>query len=68
MLCYGKRYSPAEMIAKIDAVDASLVRDVCFNYIYDNDPVIAAIGPIEGLEPYGECQKRMRNLRGSAMF
>ena len=36
MLCYGKRYSPAEMIAKVDAVDASLVRDVCFNYIYDN--------------------------------
>ena len=66
MLCYGKRYSPAEMVAKVDNVDASLVRDVCFNYLYDQDPVIAAIGPIEGLESYGETQKRMRNLRGTA--
>ena len=40
MLCYGKRYSPAEMVAKVDNVDASLVRDVCFNYLYDQDPVI----------------------------
>merc|ERR1712088_875346 len=62
MLCYGKRYSPAEMVTKVDNVDASLVRDVCVNYLYNQDPVIAAIGPIEALQDYRQIKGVMSNF------
>ena len=45
------------------AVDAALVRDVCFNYIYDKCPVIAGVGPIEGLPDYNEARAQMYWLR-----
>jgi len=63
MLCYGRRIPPHELEARIDAVDAALVRDVCFNYIYDKCPVVAAVGPIEGLPDYNEVRSQMYWLR-----
>jgi len=63
MLCYGRRIPPHELEARIDAVDAALVRDVCFNYIYDKCPVIAGVGPIEGLPDYNEARAQMYWLR-----
>merc|ERR1719210_2752216 len=33
MLCYGRRIPAAEMEARIDAVDAALVRDTCYNFV-----------------------------------
>jgi len=35
MLCYGRRMPQHELEARIDAVDAALVRDTCYKYIYD---------------------------------
>jgi processing peptidase subunit beta len=63
MLCYGRRIPPHELEARIDAVDAALVRDVCMNYIYDKCPVIAAVGPIENLPDYNEVRSKMYWLR-----
>jgi len=60
MLCYGRRMPQHELEARIDAVDAQLVKDTCYKYIYDRCPVSAAIGPIENLPDY--------NLMRSALY
>jgi processing peptidase subunit beta len=52
VLVYGKRYGWAELHAMVDAVDASLVRQVASEYLYDRCPAIAAIGPIGSLPDY----------------
>merc|ERR1712165_224752 len=59
MLCYGRRIPLHELEARIDAVDASLVRDVCLKYIYDKCPVVAAVGPIENCPDYTEIRSHM---------
>lgn len=63
MLCYGRRIPQAELEARIDAVDANLVKDVCYKYVYDKCPVIAAIGPIENLTDYNRIRSGMYWLR-----
>jgi len=59
MLCYGRRLPLHELEARIDAVDAALVRDVCNKYIYDKCPVVAAVGPVENCPDYTEIRSRM---------
>lgn len=44
-------------------MNAELVREVCYNYIYDKCPVIAAVGPIENLPDYNEARAGMYWLR-----
>ena len=44
MLCYGRRLPLPELDARIDAVNAKTVRDVCMKYIYDKCPAVAAVG------------------------
>ncbi len=34
------------------AVNADLVRDVAFKYLYDKCPAVAAVGPVENLPDY----------------
>lgn len=63
MLCYGRRMPQHELEARIDAVDARLVKDTCYKYIYDRCPVVAAIGPIENLPDYNNIRARMYWLR-----
>merc|ERR1719225_2261546 len=38
MLCYGRRMPQHELEARIDAVDAQLVRDTMYKYVYDRMP------------------------------
>lgn len=52
MLVYGRRMPLAELVARIDSVDTDIVRNVCEKYIWDQCPVVASIGPIEGLDEY----------------
>eukprot|EP00095_Tigriopus_kingsejongensis_P006311 maker-scaffold61_size441589-snap-gene-3.31 protein:Tk06311 transcript:maker-scaffold61_size441589-snap-gene-3.31-mRNA-1 annotation:"mitochondrial-processing peptidase subunit beta-like isoform 2" len=59
MLCYGRRIPADELQKRIDAVDSSLVRDVCYKYIYDKCPVVAAVGPIENLSEYNKIRSQM---------
>lgn len=44
MLCYGRRLPLPELDARIEAVNASVVRDVCMKYIYDKCPVVVGVG------------------------
>jgi len=63
MLCYGRRMPQHELEARIDAVDAQLVKDTCYKYIYDRCPVAAAIGPIENLPDYNIMRSSLYWLR-----
>ena len=51
MLCYGRRVPLPELDARIDAIDAKVVRDVCMKYIYDKCPAIAAVGMYQFTHP-----------------
>lgn len=44
MLCYGRRIPLPELDARIEAVNAKVVRDVCMKYIYDRCPAVASVG------------------------
>ena len=44
MLCYNRRIPIPELEARIDAVNAEIIREVCTKYIYDKSPAVAAVG------------------------
>uniref|UniRef100_A0A674EJA3 Mitochondrial-processing peptidase subunit beta n=1 Tax=Salmo trutta TaxID=8032 RepID=A0A674EJA3_SALTR len=46
MLCYSRRIPLHELEARIDAIDAKTIKDVCTKYIYDKSPAIAAVGTL----------------------
>uniref|UniRef100_A0A7S2RWJ8 mitochondrial processing peptidase n=1 Tax=Mucochytrium quahogii TaxID=96639 RepID=A0A7S2RWJ8_9STRA len=58
MLTYGRRLTPAEIFARIDAVDAATVKQVASKYINDQDIALAAIGPIHELPDYNWLRRR----------
>ncbi|OWK06492.1 PMPCB, partial [Cervus elaphus hippelaphus] len=43
MLCYNRRIPIPELEARIDAVNAEIIREVCTKYIYDKSPAVAAV-------------------------
>jgi len=63
MLCYGRRIPQHELEARIEAVDAQLVKDTCYKYIYDRCPAVAAVGPVENLPDYNIIRSGMYWLR-----
>lgn len=63
ILTYGRRIPLSELEARIDAVDAKVVRRVCGQYIYDRCPAVAAVGPIENLTDYSRIRSSMYWLR-----
>ncbi|CAN7941688.1 unnamed protein product [Ixodes pacificus] len=63
MLCYGRRIPLPELEARIDAVTAQTVRDVCTKYIYDRCPAVAGVGPVEALTDYVNVRSNMYRLR-----
>jgi len=63
MLCYGRRIPLPELEARIEAVDADVVREVCNKYIYDRCPAVAGVGPTEGLMDYNRTRAQMYWLR-----
>uniref|UniRef100_A0A674NFE1 Ubiquinol-cytochrome c reductase core protein 1 n=1 Tax=Takifugu rubripes TaxID=31033 RepID=A0A674NFE1_TAKRU len=63
ILNYGRRIPLAEWDARIDAVTANVVRDVCTKYIYDKCPAVAAVGPVEQLPDYNRMRSAMYWLR-----
>jgi len=48
ILTLGRRMSPAEVFFRIDTITFEDVRRVAYRYIYDRDPVIAALGKVGG--------------------
>ncbi|KAL5987347.1 hypothetical protein ACLOJK_038512 [Asimina triloba] len=63
LLTYGRRIPFAELLARIDAVDASTVKRVANRFIFDRDVAIAAMGPIQGLPDYNWFRRRTYWLR-----
>jgi mitochondrial-processing peptidase subunit beta len=57
MLVYGRRLTPAELFARIDAVEPADIRLCANRYFNDEDYALAAIGPIDHLPPYHEIRK-----------
>lgn len=63
ILCYNRRIPLHELDARIDSVSAKTVRDVCYKFIYDRCPVVAGVGPVEGLPDYTRIRAGMYWLR-----
>jgi processing peptidase subunit beta len=58
MLTYGRRMTPAEIFARIDAVDAAAVRATADEVINDKEHALAATGPIHELPDYNFIRRR----------
>ncbi|CAG9581103.1 unnamed protein product [Danaus chrysippus] len=63
ILCYNRRIPIHELDARINAVTAQNVRDVCYKFIYDRCPAVAAVGPTEALLDYTRIRSGMYWLR-----
>ncbi|XP_010723172.1 mitochondrial-processing peptidase subunit beta isoform X1 [Meleagris gallopavo] len=63
MLCYKRRIPIPELEARIEAIDAQTIREVCTKYIYNKHPAVAALGPIEQLPEYNKICSGMYWLR-----
>jgi processing peptidase subunit beta len=63
MLVYGRRLSKAELFARIDAVDASVVRTVADRFFYDQDVAVSAVGDVQQLADYNSFRRRTFWLR-----
>lgn len=58
MLTYGRRMTPAEVFARIDAVDKDAVVEAANKFIHDQDVALAAYGPIYELPDYNWVRGR----------
>merc|ERR1711957_561100 len=57
MLAYGRAISPAEMVLRIDAVDAEEVKRVAWKYLNDNEVAATALGPLHGFPQYYDLRR-----------
>ncbi|XP_018328695.1 mitochondrial-processing peptidase subunit beta [Agrilus planipennis] len=63
LLCYGRRIPPHELAHRINYISADNVREVCYKYLFDRCPAVAAVGPVEGLPDYNRIRSSMYWLR-----
>jgi processing peptidase subunit beta len=63
LLTYGRRLTPAEIFARIDAVDAAAIRKTADEVINDKEHALAALGPIHELPDYNFIRRRSYWLR-----
>lgn len=59
LLVFGRLIPTAEIIAKVDAVDAGALVRIARRTFEGGSPTIAAIGPIEGLESFDATRARL---------
>jgi len=59
----GKRMTPGEIEAKVDAVNTAEIQRVANKYLWDKDFAMAALGRIEGLLDYQRIRADMASLR-----
>ncbi|MFQ5533950.1 MAG: M16 family metallopeptidase [Sphingomonadales bacterium] len=58
LLIFGRIIPVEELIEQVDAVDAQAVRKVARRILAAGKPTVAAVGPIERLEPYDRIAAR----------
>ncbi|KAG5191785.1 peptidase family M16-domain-containing protein [Tribonema minus] len=57
MLVYGRRLTPAELFARIDAVEPADIMLCANRYFNDEDYALAAIGPLDQLPSYHDIRR-----------
>eukprot|EP00929_Paragymnodinium_shiwhaense_P054996 TRINITY_DN2757_c0_g3_i1.p1 TRINITY_DN2757_c0_g3~~TRINITY_DN2757_c0_g3_i1.p1 ORF type:complete len:465 (+),score=147.65 TRINITY_DN2757_c0_g3_i1:83-1477(+) len=57
ILSYGRSIPAAEMLLRIDAVDAEEVKRVAWDRLNDNEISITALGPLHGMPQYMELRR-----------
>lgn len=57
MLAYGRAISPAEMVLRIDAIDAEEVKRVAWKYLNDAEVATTALGPLHGMPQYYDLRR-----------
>jgi len=57
MLSYGRGVAPAEMIMRIDALDAEEIKRVAWQYLNDSEISVTALGPLHGMVSYLEMRR-----------
>ena len=63
MLSYGRRLTPAEVFARIDAVDKEAISKAAHAVVHDKDVAISALGSIHELPDYNWIRRRTSLLR-----
>ena len=63
LIVYGRRLTPSEIFARIDAVDAAAVKAAANAFINDQDLAVAAFGPIHEMPDYNFLRRRTYWLR-----
>lgn len=63
LLTYGRRMTPAEVVARIDAVDAEAVRTAAKAYINDKEVAVASVGNVHELPDINWFRRRTYWLR-----
>lgn len=58
MLAYGRRMTPAEVFARIDAVDVAAVQAAGMAVVHDQDCAVAGIGNLTELPDYNFLRRR----------
>jgi processing peptidase subunit beta len=57
MLSYGRGVPPAEMMMRIDAIDAEEIKRVAWQYLNDSEVAVTALGPLHGMITYVELRR-----------
>jgi len=57
VLAYGRGIPPAEMLLRIEAVDAEEVKRVAWKYLNDNEVAVTALGPLHGMPQYYDLRR-----------
>ncbi|MCZ6453279.1 MAG: pitrilysin family protein [Alphaproteobacteria bacterium] len=58
LLIFGRVLPIDEMVARIDAIDAEQIGALA-RQIFSNPPVLAAVGPLDNLEPFDTITRRL---------
>merc|ERR1712151_575920 len=63
LLVYGRRIPIAELLLRLDAVDAKCVRRFAKERLWDAPIALAALGPLGDLPPLQELRQRTGSFR-----
>lgn len=58
LLTYGRRLTPAEIVARIDAIDVASVRAAATEYIHDKEVAVAGVGSVHELPDINWFRRR----------
>ncbi|CAE8607431.1 unnamed protein product [Polarella glacialis] len=63
MLAYGRGIPPAEMMLRINAVDAEEVKRVAYKYLNDNEISVTGLGPLHGMPQFYDMRRKTTMVR-----